>query len=81
MFTDRVSISMLHIASKKLSLVKIWCCVKEENPKLADETIKTLFPFPRTQLCEATVSSGTSIKRTHCNMGFRKRNKNPALLL
>lgn len=35
---------MLHIAFKKLSLVKIWCCIKEENPKLADETIKILFP-------------------------------------
>lgn len=36
---------MLQMAFKKLQPAKIWCCIKEENPRSDEEAIKIFFPF------------------------------------
>lgn len=42
-FIDRAADSILHLTSKKLSVVEFWCNIKEEYPKLSEKAIKTLF--------------------------------------
>ena len=48
-------------------LIKFWCSMLQEYPKLAKQALKALILFPTTYLCEAAMSALVNIKTTYRN--------------
>ena len=66
-FIDMVSNPTSQLAFKKLSFVKFWCNIKEENPQFSEKAIKVSLLSPTTYLSEAGFSLYTSIKKLYHN--------------
>lgn len=68
--------SMLQLTFKKQLSVEFWHRIKGEYPLFSENSIKTLFHFPTTYLCETGFPSSTSNKITNLQqIKSRKTNK------
>lgn len=63
----------MQLAFKKLTLVKYWCAIKQEYPRLPEKAIQILLPFPTSHLCEIRFSSYTSTKTTYSKRLMQKQ--------
>ena len=48
-------------------LIKFWCSMLQEYPKLAKRALEALIPFPTTYFCEAAMTALVNIKTTYRN--------------